>query len=98
MKHLRGLAEPICSEHVSGASICIRMRNWIWVFAVLLIGSFACAGAVGTLPSVPTERRAVTNTYHGSSVTDDYQWLEDAKAPEVREWMRLQNERTRAYF
>jgi prolyl oligopeptidase len=29
---------------------------------------------------------------------DDYQWLEDTSAPAVRDWSRLENERTRAYF
>jgi prolyl oligopeptidase len=51
-----------------------------------------------SLPSVPTAIQPVTNTYHGVSVVDDYQWLEDASAPPVREWVRAQNERTRAYF
>jgi len=32
------------------------------------------------------------------AVLDNYQWLEDASAPEVRDWMRQQNERTRTYF
>src|SRR5439155_21550918 len=31
-------------------------------------------------------------------VVDDYQWLEDASAGAVKEWTRLENERTRAYF
>jgi len=31
-------------------------------------------------------------------VVDDYQWLEDASAPAVRDWTRLENERTRAYY
>jgi prolyl oligopeptidase len=51
-----------------------------------------------TLPSVPAPRQPVTNAYHGVVVVDDYQWLEDASAPGVREWTRLENERTRAYF
>ncbi len=50
------------------------------------------------LPLVPAARQPVTNTYHGVVVVDDYQWLEDAPAPQVREWTRLENERTRAYF
>ena len=29
---------------------------------------------------------------------DDYQWLETASAPAVREWTRLENERTRDYY
>jgi prolyl oligopeptidase len=38
----------------------------------------------------------VTDTYHGVSVTDDYQWLEEAASPEVRAWVDAQNRRTRA--
>ena len=50
------------------------------------------------LPTVPTARKPVTNTYPGQSVVDDYQWLEDAANPDVREWTRQQNARTRGYF
>jgi prolyl oligopeptidase len=50
------------------------------------------------LPSVPAPRQPATNVYHGVVVVDDYQWLEDATAPAVREWTRLENERTRAWF
>lgn len=51
-----------------------------------------------SLPAASTERQAVTNGYHTTLVADDYQWLEEAASPRVREWMRLQNERTRSYF
>jgi prolyl oligopeptidase len=54
--------------------------------------------AAQPLPSVPAPRQPVTNTYHGLTLTDDYQWLENASAPEVREWTRQENERTRAFF
>src|SRR5262249_55810803 len=76
------------------------MRNWVSPLVIRLSSLLfsLCFALAGPLPSVPTERHAVTNTYHVISVADDYQWLEDAKAPEVREWMRLENERTRAYF
>jgi len=50
------------------------------------------------LPSVPTPREPVTNVYHGVTVIDDYQWVENAAAQAVRQWTREQNERTRAYF
>ncbi|HYG34923.1 MAG TPA: prolyl oligopeptidase family serine peptidase, partial [Clostridia bacterium] len=36
--------------------------------------------------------------YHNVNVVDDYQWLEQASDPGVRQWSREQNERTRAYF
>jgi prolyl oligopeptidase len=56
--------------------------------------------AVGAaaLPVVPAAREPVTNVYHGVAVVDDYQWLENASSPPVREWTRLENERTRDYF
>jgi prolyl oligopeptidase len=51
-----------------------------------------------TLPSVPAPRQPVTNVYHSVVVVDDYQWLEEASAPAVREWTRRENERTRGYL
>jgi prolyl oligopeptidase len=64
---------------------------WIAPFLPLL-------ASASLLPSVPAERQPLTNTYHGVGVHDDYQWLEDAPAAQVREWTRLENERTRAYY
>jgi len=61
-----------------------------------LIGTFS--GWTQSPPIVPTAQHPVTNVYHGVTVVDNYQWLEDAAAPEVREWMRQQNGRTRTYF
>src|SRR5262245_8653313 len=49
-------------------------------------------------PMVSTPREAVTNTYHGMVVADDYQWLENASAGQVRDWTKKQNERTGAYL
>jgi prolyl oligopeptidase len=67
-------------------------------FAILLPALAAMPRAGAGLPSVPAPRQPATNTYHGVAVADDYQWLEDAQAPAVREWTRLENERTREYF
>jgi len=66
----------------------------------LLIGLvWSCLSvASAQLPSVPTPRQPVTNGYFGVAVADDYQWLEEATNPAVRDWSRLQNERTRAWF
>ncbi len=50
------------------------------------------------LPTVPTASEPVTNYYHQVAVVDDYQWLEDAANPAVRDWIHRQNERTRAWF
>jgi prolyl oligopeptidase len=40
----------------------------------------------------------VTDTYHGTRVSDPYRWLEDGTDPAVREWTAQQSARTRAYL
>ena len=67
-------------------------------FNLFLILSSLNITAAPSLLSVPTETHTVTNTYYDIHVSDPYQWLENATNPAVREWMRLQNERTRDYY
>jgi prolyl oligopeptidase len=43
----------------------------------------------------PTPRRPATDTYFGTSVEDDYRWLENGADPEVRAWSEAQNARAR---
>src|SRR5688572_28267921 len=45
-------------------------------------------------PKVATPKRPVLDTYHGTSVRDDYRWLE-SDDPEVKGWSRAQNTETR---
>ena len=51
------------------------------------------ADAAPAYPLAPKQR--VTDTYHGVSVPDDYQWLEDAAKPKTKEWVAAQNKLTR---
>jgi prolyl oligopeptidase len=56
----------------------------------------AAPTAPAAAPSQPvTAKRPVVDEYHGTRVTDDYRWLEDAKAPEVNEWITAQTRRAR---
>src|SRR5439155_1126215 len=48
---------------------------------------------IAPLPDTPT--KAVTQEYHGTTVTDSYAWLEDAADPVVRQWTEQQNKHTR---
>ena len=48
-----------------------------------------------TPPAPPAPRRPDTELFHGVPVPDPYRWLEDGEAPATREWVALQNERTR---
>ncbi|MGI5861575.1 MAG: prolyl oligopeptidase family serine peptidase [Myxococcales bacterium] len=45
-----------------------------------------------------TRRDALLETLFGQQVADPYRWLEDEKAPEVQEWMRLQDKAARDWF
>jgi prolyl oligopeptidase len=45
-----------------------------------------------------TPKRPIVNEYHGTKVTDDYQWLEKDDDPEVKAWVEDQNARARAYL
>ena len=36
----------------------------------------------------------VTETLHGTTITDPYRWLEDKDSPETRAWLKAQNEHT----
>ncbi|HZE60414.1 MAG TPA: prolyl oligopeptidase family serine peptidase [Burkholderiales bacterium] len=45
-----------------------------------------------------TAKKAVTDAYQGTQVTEDYRWLEDGKDPAVRQWSLKQLEVTRAYL
>ena len=54
-------------------------------FVLLLAATVAAGGPPAT------EKHAVTDTYHGVSVNDDYRWLEDGDDPRVKAWSDAQN-------
>ena len=68
-----------------------------WLAAAFFCTRLALPAA-DALPVVSTPRLPVTDSYHGVAIIDDYQWLENASAPQVREWTREENARTHAYF
>jgi prolyl oligopeptidase len=76
----------------------MRRLNPFSAVCVTLISLAAPRAGLAQLPSVSTAREPVTNSYQGLSVVDDYQWLEESTNTAVRDWTRLQNARTRAYF
>jgi prolyl oligopeptidase len=75
-----------------------RHLTYLAFSTYLTLQTLALSAHSQALPSVPAPREPVTNIYHGVAVVDDYQWLEDAPAPAVRQWTHEENERTHAYF
>ena len=45
-----------------------------------------------------TERRPVTDEYHGVKIADEYRWLEESGSPAVQAWTDAQNKHTRAWL
>src|ERR1051326_4583034 len=39
----------------------------------------------------PTEKKPVTETLNGLTITDPYRWLEDQNSPETRAWIDREN-------
>ncbi len=62
-------------------------RNTITVIFVLLSLSLSIQAA----QPPGTRKAAVTDTYHGVSVSDDYRWLENWDDPEVKQWSDAEN-------
>jgi prolyl oligopeptidase len=61
---------------------------------------FAIASAAhGSDPSYPpAAKEPVTHTYHGVTVVDNYQWLENGDAPAVKGWVAAENALSRAWL
>ena len=45
-----------------------------------------------------TEKKAVTDEYHGVKVVDEYRWLEETGSPAVKAWTDVQNKFTRTFL
>lgn len=67
----------------------------ILALALLVVPVFGCAQPL-TYPEAPV--RAVTDTYHGERVTDDYQWMEDLEHPDLQVWLDQQNDLLKTYM
>ena len=64
----------------------------------VLVVEGATPPSAPTWPDVDTPREPVVTTYHGTAVTDGYQWLEDASSQRTREWTDAQATRTEEWL
>ena len=62
----------------------------------LAVGTAAhLANATAAAAAPETRLEPVTDSYFGQAITDPYRWLEDLRAPDVRDWFTAQNAYTR---
>src|SRR5215470_5356495 len=69
----------------------------------LLVLLFACSieafsQKAAIAPPPPAPRKPVTEEIQGVKITDDYRWLEDNNAPEVKAWVAAEDQRARSHL
>jgi len=71
------------------AAIDYRLMRRMLLFSIVLM-------AATSVKPPATRRAAVTDTYHGVAVTDQYRWLENANDSAVIQWVDEQNRYARS--
>ncbi len=62
-----------------------------------LLTTFAIAMSIAAA-APPTDKKPVTDEYHGVKVVDDYRWLEETGSAAVKAWTEAQNKHSRAWL
>jgi prolyl oligopeptidase len=77
-----------------------RFANAKFTHCILFLAAgMLSLGCVGPEAGPPVaEKKAVTDVYHGVSVTEDYRWLENFDNTDVQAWSDSQSAFTRSYL
>ena len=88
------------NKQVGGrAAGAVRLFGLFSVIAAVAWGTASTPSAVAADRAAaypPTRVESVWDQIHGVEVADPYRWLEDAKSPEVQQWMDAQDSLARA--
>ncbi|PYL07085.1 MAG: S9 family peptidase [Verrucomicrobia bacterium] len=69
-----------------------------FLFLISTLSGLALVTLSAIEPAPETPKKPVSNEYHGTTVEDPYQWLEQDSDPQVKAWSDAQNQRARQYF
>ena len=72
--------------------VALTMHGCMGILTALAL----TASLSGQLSPPPTERQDVTETFYGQSVTDPYRWLENWHEAKAAQWLKAQDNYTRA--
>jgi len=74
----------------------MRANRFLWLFVAAAALSLSNVGLAESAADSP--KKPVATDYHGLTVEDPYQWLENDDDSEVKTWSEAQNQRTRKYL
>ncbi|PYI74093.1 MAG: S9 family peptidase, partial [Verrucomicrobia bacterium] len=74
------------------------MRVNRFLFLLGALAGLAPIEFAAVTPDPQTPKKPVSTEYHGVTVEDPYQWLEEDNDPQVKAWSGAQNQRTRQYL
>src|SRR5216117_3913375 len=74
------------------------MRVNRFLFLLGALAGLAPIEFAAVTPDPQTPKKPVSTEYHGVTVEDPYQWLEQDNDPQVKSWSDAQNQRTRKYL
>jgi len=74
------------------------MRANLFLCLVAAVSAFTLGNPTFAEQAPETSKKPVSTEYHGVTVEDPYQWLEEDNNPQVKAWSAAQNQRTRQYL
>ncbi|HZA37891.1 MAG TPA: hypothetical protein VE486_02000, partial [Candidatus Baltobacteraceae bacterium] len=74
----------------------MRANCFLFLISALTGLTLIDLSAIEAAPQTP--KKPLSDEYHGVTVQDPYQWLENDEDPEVKTWSDAQSQRTRAYL
>jgi prolyl oligopeptidase len=74
------------------------MRSNRFLFLISALTGLTLIDLPAIEPAPQTAKKSVSDEYHGVTVEDPYQWLENDEDSAVKKWSDGQNQRTRAYL
>ncbi|NOT92761.1 MAG: hypothetical protein HOP05_13940 [Ferruginibacter sp.] len=67
-------------------------------FTLIALTTSFCSMSQVTFNPPPTPAMPVTDTLHGTFLTDNYRWLEDKDNEQVKVWTKAQHDYTLKYM
>ncbi len=74
------------------------MRANRFLFLITALTGLTLINLPAIEPPLQTPKKPHSDEYHGVTVEDPYQWLENDEDPEVKTWSDAQSQRTRTYL